>query len=64
MSTPAHCRSFCRRLVRDESGAEQMEYAVVAAVLVIVCIAGVAAFGGKIVAFWQGVSDDYEAAGV
>jgi Flp pilus assembly pilin Flp len=36
--------NFLRRLLREESGATTVEYAILVAFVVIVCIAGAAAF--------------------
>jgi pilus assembly protein Flp/PilA len=43
-----------RRIVADESGPTAVEYAVLLAMLILVCVAGIDALGGANNAFWQG----------
>ena len=44
------------RLRRDEQGGEIMEYALIAGLIAVACIAVVAAFGGKVFAKWNSVN--------
>lgn len=44
------------RLVRDESGGEVIEYALVLGLVIVVAVAVITAFGGKVLARWQSVN--------
>ena len=44
-----------RELIRDERGAEVLEYALIAGLIVIGAIALIASVGGKALARWQSV---------
>ena len=45
-----------RRLVRDDCGGEVIEYALVLGLVIVVAIAVITAFGGKVLARWQSVN--------
>jgi len=45
-----------RRLRDDQRGAQVMEYALVAGLVIVVAIVALAAFGGKVLARWQTVN--------
>jgi Flp pilus assembly pilin Flp len=45
-----------RRLIRDEAGAEVIEYALVIGLIVVVAIAVIASVGTKAMARWQKVN--------
>lgn len=44
------------RLFRDEQGGEVIEYALVLGLVIVVAIAVITTFGGKVVARWQSVN--------
>ena len=44
------------RLLLDESGGEVIEYALVLGLVIVVAIAVITAFGGKVLARWQSVN--------
>lgn len=44
------------RLFRDERGGEVIEYALVLGLVIVVAIAVITTFGGKVVARWQSVN--------
>lgn len=45
-------RSFIARLARDESGAEILEYVLIAGLIIVGAIATIAGFGTKVLARW------------
>lgn len=45
-----------KRLVRDESGGEVIEYALVLGLVIVVAVAVITTFGGKVLARWQSVN--------
>jgi pilus assembly protein Flp/PilA len=45
-----------KRLARDEGGGEVIEYALVLGLVIVVAIAVITAFGGKVLARWQSVN--------
>jgi pilus assembly protein Flp/PilA len=49
-------KSLFNRLVRDEQGGEVIEYALIAGMIIVVCIAVIGAFGTKVVARWSSVN--------
>lgn len=50
-------RKLLGRLVRDDRGAETIEYAIVIGLIVVVAIAVIGTVGTKVVARWTGVND-------
>ena len=44
------------RLFREEQGGEVIEYALVLGLVIVVAIAVITTFGGKVVARWQSVN--------
>ena len=50
-------KSEINRLVKDEHGGEMLEYALIAGLIVVACIALIAVVGGKIKGVWGNVSD-------
>ncbi len=44
------------RLFRDEQGGEVIEYALVLGLVIVVAIAVITTFGGKVLARWQSVN--------
>jgi len=46
---------FLQRLIRDESGGEVIEYALVLGLVIVVAIVAIMAFGAKVLARWQSV---------
>ena len=52
----AALRNLLVKLVKDENGAAVIEYAVVCGLIVVACIATVAAFGGKVLTRWNSLS--------
>ena len=57
-------KSEINRLVKDEHGGEMLEYALIAGLIVVACIALIATVGGKIKGVWQNVGDNLTTAGV
>lgn len=51
--------SLFRRLLRDESGGEVIEYALVLGLVIVVAIVAVAAVGTKAVARWTSVDSSF-----
>ncbi len=49
-------RQLVVRLHRDERGGEVIEYALIAGLIAVACIAVVGAFGGKVFARWNSVN--------
>ena len=49
-----------KRLMKDESGGEVMEYVMIAGLIVIVCIGLIAAFGDRVVAKWSSMDGDIQ----
>lgn len=49
-------RNIVTRLRRDDRGGEIMEYALIAGLIAVACIAVVGAFGGKVFAKWNSVN--------
>jgi Flp pilus assembly pilin Flp len=49
-----------KRLIKDESGGEVMEYVMVAGLIVVVCIVMIAAFGDRVSARWSQMDDDMQ----
>ena len=47
-----HCRTF----VADEEGATALEYGILVALIALIIIAGVGAFGGALNTFFQGIA--------
>ncbi len=47
--------SLIRKLAQDESGAEVMEYVLIAGLIVVGTIATIAGFGTKVMARWTSV---------
>lgn len=45
-----------KRFLRDQAGGEVMEYVLIAGLIIVACIAAVAAFGGKVLARWNSVN--------
>ena len=45
-----------RRVVRDERGAEVMEYVLIFGLIIVLLISTIAAFGTKVMARWQAVN--------
>ena len=52
----AALRNILVNLVKDENGAAVIEYAVVCGLVVVACIAAVAALGGKVLTRWNSIS--------
>ena len=58
------CKGFCmskacaslRRLLRDETGGEVLEYALIAGLIVIAAIAVIGSVGTKVLARWNSVN--------
>lgn len=50
-------KSFGLRLVRDESGQEVIEYALLLGMVVCACLAVIGALGTKVVARWERVTE-------
>ena len=48
---------LARKLLTDEQGGEVIEYALVAGLIVIACIAAITAVGNKVLARWTSVQD-------
>ena len=46
-----------QRLIRSEDGPTTVEYAILLALLVAMCLSAIAVTGGPVKAFWQGSSD-------
>ena len=51
-------KQMLKRLARDESGAEVMEYALVLGLVIVVAISLAGAVGGKVLANWTRTADD------
>jgi Flp pilus assembly pilin Flp len=49
--------ALLRRLARDESGAEILEYVLIAGLVIVGTIVTIAAFGSKVMARWTSVSN-------
>lgn len=48
-----------RKLWKDESGGEVLEYVLIAGLIIVACIATVAAFGGKVLARWTSLNSSF-----
>ena len=55
-SIVARAKRLVGRLVADEGGAAVLEYVLIAGLIVVVAIAVIAAFGGKVLARWTSVN--------
>jgi Flp pilus assembly pilin Flp len=53
---PSKLRAFFSRLAADESGAEILEYVLIAGLIIVGTISVVAAFGSKVMARWTSVN--------
>ena len=53
--------SFVKRFVADQSGATAIEYGMIAALMTIAIVAGIAAVGGKLTTLFDKVANDYPA---
>ncbi|MBC7784140.1 MAG: Flp family type IVb pilin [Burkholderiales bacterium] len=49
-------KSQFRKLCRDESGGEVIEYALILGLIAVACIAVIGALGTKVLARWQSVN--------
>jgi Flp pilus assembly pilin Flp len=49
-------KSLFKQFARDEQGGEVIEYALIAGMIIVVCIAVIGAFGTKVVARWSSVN--------
>jgi Flp pilus assembly pilin Flp len=49
-------RSFVRRLAKDETGGEVLEYALIAGLIVVASIVAIKAVGGKVLARWTSLN--------
>ena len=49
-------KSFFGRLVRDERGGEVLEYALIAGLIVVACIAVIGTVGTKVLARWTSLN--------
>ena len=56
-------KSEINRLVKDEHGGEMLEYALIAGLIVVACIALIVTVGGKIQTVWTNVSTGLENSG-
>jgi Flp pilus assembly pilin Flp len=50
-------KKLLAKLVKDESGGEVLEYALIAGLIVVAAIAVIGTVGSKVVAKWTSVSD-------
>jgi pilus assembly protein Flp/PilA len=50
-------RSLLNKLVRDESGGEVLEYALIAGLIIVGAIALISSVGGKVVARWTSLDN-------
>lgn len=50
-------REFMQRLVRDESGGEVLEYALIAGLIVVAAIAAISSVGTKVLAKWTSLNN-------
>jgi Flp pilus assembly pilin Flp len=50
-------KTLLAKLVKDESGGEVLEYALIAGLIVVAAIAVIGTVGSKVVAKWTSVSD-------
>lgn len=46
-----------QRLIRSEDGPTAVEYAILLALLVVMCLSAISVTGGPVKAFWQGSSE-------
>jgi Flp pilus assembly pilin Flp len=53
----ARVARLARRLIRDESGAEILEYVLIAGLIIVATIALIGAVGTKVMARWTSVSN-------
>ena len=51
-----HAKRALGKLVRDESGAEIMEYVLIFGLIIVLLITTISAFGTKVMARWQSVN--------
>lgn len=51
-------KKFCRRLLRDQSGATAIEYGLIAGLIVIGLIAGLSSMGGGTSGMWTMISGE------
>ena len=49
-------KKMLKQLVRDESGAEVIEYALIAGLIIVGCVAVIGRFGTKVLARWNSVN--------
>ncbi len=49
-------KEMLRRLVREEEGQDLVEYALLVALIAIVCVLGVTAFGSNLAAFYESIT--------
>jgi Flp pilus assembly pilin Flp len=52
-----HMTKLLRKLVKDETGGEVLEYALIAGLIVVAAIAVIGTVGSKVVAKWTAVGD-------
>jgi Flp pilus assembly pilin Flp len=56
VDTQSNVGKILSAVVRDETGAEVMEYALVLGLIIVGCIAMVGAYGTKVLARWTSVN--------
>jgi Flp pilus assembly pilin Flp len=49
-------KNLCSKLIKDETGGEVLEYALIAGLIVVAAIAVIGAVGGKVVAKWTSLN--------
>jgi len=49
-------KAFVKKLVNDEQGGEILEYALIAGLIVVACIALIGAVGGKVFGKWASLN--------
>jgi Flp pilus assembly pilin Flp len=52
--------NMLKRFIRDESGLELSEYAIMAGMIILVAVGVIYLIGGKITAIFQGLSDELD----
>jgi Flp pilus assembly pilin Flp len=48
--------SYCKRLIKDESGGEVLEYALVAGLVIIAALSVIGQVGSKVLAKWTSLN--------
>lgn len=53
---PSKLKQLARKLVRDDRGGEVIEYALIAGLIIVVCIVIIGTVGTKVLARWTSVN--------